>query len=81
MLPSPLQRLPDISDQIVGVLEADRNPQRSRPDAEFGASVLGEVLVRRRRRMGDQALGVAEIVGDLDDIERVLEAEGRLLAP
>ncbi len=33
------------------------------------ARVLGrEPLMRRGRRMGDQALGVAEIVGDLDDL-------------
>ena len=37
-------------------------------------------LVRRRRRMGDQALGVAEIVGDAHDLERVLERERALLA-
>ena len=77
----PLQRLADVRDQIVGVFEADRHPQRSRPDAEFGARIVGKVLVRGRRRMGDQALGVAEIVGDLHDVQRVLEAEGRLLAP
>ena len=37
-------------------------------------------LVRRGRRMRDQALGVAEIVGDAHDLERVLERERALLA-
>src|SRR5258708_21711657 len=36
--------------------------------------------MRRRRRMADQALGVAEIVRDVDDLERVEKAEGGVLA-
>src|SRR5262249_37112675 len=37
--------------------------------------------MRRGCRMGDQALGVAEIVADANELERVLEAEGCGLAP
>ncbi len=36
--------------------------------------------MRRGRGMGDQALGVAEIVADAHQRERVLEAERRFLA-
>ena len=39
-----------------------------------------DALVRGGRRMGDQALGVAEIVGDAHQLERVLERERALLA-
>ena len=39
-----------------------------------------EALMRGRRRMGDQALGVAEIVGDTHELERILEAECGVLA-
>ena len=46
-------------------------------DAELGALLRLEPLMRRGRRMGDQALGVAEIVGDAHELERVLEAERR----
>src|SRR3546814_10300147 len=34
-----------------------------------------QTLVRRRRRMGDEALGVAEIVGDVDKAKRVHHAK------
>ena len=37
-----------------------------RPMPSSARASSRQVLVRRRRRMGDQALGVAEIVGDLD---------------
>ena len=39
-----------------------------------------DALMRRRRRMGDQALGVAEIVRDAHQLERILEAERARLA-
>ena len=39
-----------------------------------------DAVVRRRRRVRDQAFGIAEIVRDLDEAERVLEAEGGFLA-
>ncbi len=39
-----------------------------------------EPLMRGRGGMRDQALGVAEIVADLDDAQRVLEAERFRLA-
>ena len=43
--------------QVVGVLQPERKAQRAVADAEFGARLVGQVLVRGRRRMGDQALG------------------------
>src|SRR5690606_31395954 len=75
-LPRPLQRLAYIRDEVVGVLQSHRQPQRAAADAEFGTRLVGQALVRGGRRMRDQALRVAEIVGHLDYVERVLEAEG-----
>ena len=48
------------------VLEPGREPHQPVADAEFGALLRRQPLVRGRRRMRDQALGVAEIVGDAD---------------
>src|SRR5690242_15392592 len=70
-----LQRAGEIVEQIVDVLEADREPHQPVADAELGALLRRQALVRRRRRMRDQALGIAEIVGDADERERVEEAE------
>ena len=74
------QRRQHVLDQIVGVLEPARQPHHAVADAEVGALLRLEPLVRRRRRMGDQALGVAEIVGDAHELERVLERKRALLA-
>src|SRR3546814_21178322 len=61
-------------DDVGGVLEADRKAQQAVADAECGAILRLQTLVRRRRRMGDEALGVAEIVGDVDKAKRVHHA-------
>ena len=59
-----LERRRQILDQIVRMLEADREADEAFADAELGAVLGLQPLVRRRRRMGDEALGVAEIVRD-----------------
>ncbi len=46
----------------------------------MGPFVLAEALMGGGRRMGDQALGVAEVVRHVDQLKRVEEVEGRLLA-
>src|SRR3546814_1054499 len=56
-------------------MEADRKAQQAVADAECGAILRLQTLVRRRRRMGDEALGVAEIVGDVDKAKRVHHAK------
>jgi hypothetical protein len=62
------------------MFEPDRHPHEAVADAEFGALRRRQPLVRCRRRVRDQALGVAEIVADADQLERVLKAERGLLA-
>ena len=75
-----IQRRQQILDHVVGVLEPGRKPHQPVADAELGALLRRQPLMRRRRRMRDQALGVAEIVGDADELERVEEAERACLA-
>ena len=71
-----------ILDQIVGMLEPGREADEAFADAEFGARLRRQPLMRRGRRMGDEALGVAEIVGDARDLQRVEAAErGRPCRP
>src|SRR3546814_13567034 len=67
-------------DDVGGVLEADRKAQQAVADAECGAILRLQTLVRRRRRMGDEALGVAEIVGDVDKAQRVHQAKRESLS-
>src|SRR6185369_3792499 len=75
-----LQRRHHVVDQIVGMLEPARQANHAVTDAEVGALLRLEPLVRRRRRMGDQALGIAEVVGDTHELERILKRERALLA-
>ena len=50
-------------------------PDRSIGDAEFGTIFRLQALMRRRRRMRHDALGIAEVVADLRKPERVQELE------
>src|SRR6266702_8940561 len=75
-----LQCLGKILDQIVGVLEPGGEADKAFADAELGARFRRQALMRRGRGMGDEALGVAEIVRDLRDLQRVEAAEGARLA-
>src|SRR6185437_6418766 len=76
------QRALQVLDQIVAMLEAGGEADEALADPEFGAAFRRQPLMRRRRRMGDEGLGVAEIVGDPRQLERVEAAErGSLAAP
>ncbi len=75
-----IERAEHVFHDIVGMFEPDRYAHQPVADAEFGALRRGQPLVRGRRRMGDEALGVAEIVADANEIERVLKAECAALA-
>src|SRR6185437_6180027 len=75
-----LQRRREILDQIVRVLQPRREADEAVADAELGARVGLQPLMRGGRRMGDDALGVAEIVGDPCELQRVEAAEGAGLA-
>src|SRR5690606_32971680 len=70
----------DIPDQVVRVFDPCRKPQCAAENSGGGAAFITQVLVRCRGRMGDQALGIAQIVGNLDDLQSIAEIERRLLA-
>src|SRR5512135_2684308 len=73
------KRLVEIGLEIFHVLEPDRESHAPVEDAELGADLRREALMRRGRRMAGQALGVTEIVADLEYRERIEEAKRVLL--
>src|ERR1051326_2566139 len=75
-----LKRREHILDDIVRMFEAGRDAHQSVADAELGTLRRRQPLVRRRRRMGDEAFGAAEIVADANELERILKPERRFLA-
>ena len=62
------------------MLEPGREANETFADAEFGARLRRQPLMRRGRRMGDEALGVAKIVRDPRDLQAVEAAERTGLA-
>jgi len=59
---SPLQ----VGTQIGGVLEPNRQPHDAIADAELGALFGPHTLVRGGRGMCDQALRIAQVIGNID---------------
>src|SRR3954451_22129194 len=77
---SLLQRRGQILDQIIRMLQPRGEADEAFADAERGAVFRLQTLMRRGGGMRDQALGVAEIVGDLRKREFVEHPERTLLA-
>src|SRR5262249_54126712 len=75
-----LQRRVQILDQVVGVLESGGEANKAVADPELAACLRRQPLMRRGGGMGDEALGVAEIVGDARELEFVERAERCRLA-
>src|ERR1700756_3556639 len=75
----PLQRRRQILDQIIGMLESRGEADKTLADAERGAIFRLQALLRRGGRVCHEALGVAEIVGNLGKLELVEHAERALL--
>ena len=59
-----LQPCVQILDQVVGMFEASGKADEAVADPEFAARFWRKPLVRGGGGMRDQALGVAEVVGD-----------------
>src|SRR5947207_15224488 len=74
------QRVLKVLDQIVDMLQPRGVADKTFADAEFGARIRRQALMRRGRGMGDEALGVAEIVRDPRQFQRVEAAERSRLA-
>src|SRR6185312_2013214 len=75
-----LQRSVEILDYVIRMFESRGEADEAFADAEFGARLRREPLMRGRGGVRDQALGVAEIVGDPRELEPVETAEGARLA-
>src|SRR5260370_26817508 len=65
------ERLHEVGDDVVDVLEADRDAHGAVVDPKLGALLGADAHVRRRGGMRDQALGIAEVVGDVDELQPV----------
>ena len=76
----PRQRLFDVRDQIALILDPHRNPHQSAGDAQCLFLVFGQALVRRRGRVCHDGFGIAQIVGNRAQGQRIQEPERRLLA-
>src|ERR1700686_3431489 len=68
-----LERLIEIGDEVGRILEPYRKAHQPVADAEYLPVFRLQPMVRGGGGVRDQALAVAEIVGDLDQPDRVLE--------
>src|ERR1700729_957915 len=75
-----LQRYVQILDQIVGVFEACREADEAVADPKLRARLRRKPLMRGGCGVRDQALGIAEIVGDACKLQSVERAECARLA-
>src|SRR4051812_22674679 len=75
----PLQGAVDVGEQVGLGLEPGRQAHEPVADAERLALLGLQPRMRRRRRMRDEALRIAEIVLDIDQPQRVEKTEAGLL--
>src|SRR5215469_12661576 len=68
------QRLREVVDDVVDVLEADRKADHVLADARSGERRGIELLMGRARRMDDERLGVADIGEMRGELQTVDEA-------
>src|SRR5262245_13734352 len=74
------QRLLDVGDDVVLVLDADRETHDVRPGARRGALLVGELAVRGRGRMDDERARVADVGQVAKQAQRADEGDARLVA-
>src|SRR5437868_2983296 len=72
--PSLIERMLELGDQVLDILDAHREAHQPVADAEPGAHVLGQRGVRHDRRMLDQALDAAEALGEREELATLEEA-------
>src|SRR3981081_1181724 len=75
-----LERRVQILDQVVVVFEPGREADQAFAYPEFGARLHRQPLMRGGGGMGDEAFGVAEVVGNQRKLQRVEKTERRRLA-
>src|SRR6202007_2252955 len=75
------QRPLDVIEQVGLRFEPGREAHQRVANAELGPRLGLKTRMRRRRRMGDEALRVAEVVRNVDEPQRVEKTEAaRLVA-
>jgi len=62
------------------MFESGREPDQPVANAELGALLRCQPLVRCGCRMRDKAFRVTEVVSDADEIERIEKTEGAFLS-
>ena len=60
------KRLGHVLFDVFDIFEADRQANQAIADAKPFTLLDRQARMRRRRRMGDQTLGVAQVVGDMN---------------
>src|SRR3546814_230343 len=74
------QRLVEIGDQVVGILDADRHADQIVGAAERLLALVGDRQMRHRGGVAGERLGAAEADRELRDLQRVEKAEALRLA-
>ncbi len=75
------QGMRQVAQQVVRILDPQRQTHKAGRDAQQRLLVIRQALVRGGGGMGDDGFRIPKVVGDLDDLQRVQEREGRLLPP
>src|SRR5436190_358345 len=75
-----IQRVLELGDQVLDMLDADRQAHEAVADAEAGAHVLRQRGVRHDRRVFDQAFYPAETLGEGEELA-ALEKAARCTEP
>src|SRR5207302_8563218 len=73
-----LERVFKLGEEVVDVLDADRQAHQALVDAELGAHVLGQRGVGHDRRVLDQALDAAQALGEGEQLAALEEPPGAL---
>src|SRR5690606_22301217 len=74
------ERLLEVADDVVDVLDADREPDGLRRDARGALFLLRELAVRGGRRVAGQRLGIADVDQPLEQLERVVGPDAGFVA-
>src|ERR1700676_4794560 len=69
-----LQRLIDVPEDIIERFQSDRQPNHFRRNTGGALLFLVELAMRRRRRMDDQRLGIADIGQMRQELDRLDES-------
>jgi hypothetical protein len=73
-------RVLQVFADIAGVFQSHRQPQQAGGHAQFFARLGRELEMGGGGGVGDQAFGVAQIVGNVDQLERIGKLERGFLA-